>query len=147
MYTISPYVPVTAVSLCIHNCRPTNKVVWVCMKCVFLLSLCHWLRLAVSPAAGPPVLSRFQHSVFCCWLLAVTCGSMWGFRRSTQQQEEGDLLFSQLFKPVLTVLWSCVGETVWLPHPPSPTHPIPHWLPLSSSTAAGKAHVLKADNC
>lgn len=64
-------------------------------------------------------------------LLAVTCGPMWGFSSSEQQKEEGDLLCSQLFRPVLTVLWSCVGETVWLPPslPPSSVCSIP-LLPL-----------------
>lgn len=47
---------------------------------------------------------------------------MWGSCRSTQQQqEEGVQLCSQLFKPVLTVLWSSVGERDCLAHtPPSP---------------------------
>lgn len=140
---ISPYVSVMAVSLYIHNWRLTNKVVWVCMKCVFLFSLCHWLRLAVSPTVGPPVLSKFQHSVFCCWWLAVTCGAMWGFLRSRQQQEEGDLLFSQLFKPVLTVLWSCVWETIW---PPSPSPPL-HYTPSPSLIASLFFHCSWQSTC
>lgn len=47
------------------------------------------------------------------WLLAVTCGSMWGSCRSTQQRrQEGDLLCSQLFRPAVIVLWRRVGEAV-----------------------------------
>lgn len=40
------------------------------------------------------------------WLHVRLCRSM------QQQEQEGDLLCSQLFRPVLTVLWSCVGEIV-----------------------------------
>lgn len=50
-------------------------------------------------------------------LLALTCGSMWGLCRSTQQhRQEGDLLSSQM-----NVLWRRVGEAVCLPHLPQPS--------------------------
>lgn len=67
-------------------------------------------------------------------LLAVTCGSMWGSCRSTQQRrQEGDLLCSQLFRPAAIVLWRRVGEAVYPPlrphHPPSFSCSVAHWFP------------------
>lgn len=54
-------------------------------------------------------------------LLALTCGSMWGFCRSTQRRrQEAVLLRSQLIGSALIVLWRRVGEAVWLLHPPTP---------------------------
>lgn len=56
-------------------------------------------------------------------LLALTCGSMWGFCRNTQQRrQEGDLLRSQLIGSALIVLWRRVGEAVGLPRLPPPFH-------------------------
>lgn len=124
---------------------------WACVEEVCVPALLIMIAAFCQPCSGSSCAVRVPAKCTLLLVLAVTCGSMWGFCRSTQQQQqkEGDLLCSQLFSPVLTVLcgWDCLTPPHTPPSsPPSPTCSVTHWLPLPSSTAAGKTHALQADN-
>ncbi len=137
-------------SLLLHYADQQSCVcVW--KKCVFLFSSCQ-LHLVVSPAVGAPVLSESQQSVFCCWCWlshVPPCEAFAGAHSSSSSRRR------RRRKEICSVL-SCSGQywlfcgAVWVrlsdSPPPSPTCSITHWLPLSSSIAAGKTHALKADN-
>lgn len=128
-FTIRDYqscVSAQSVSVCVHVCVP------------FLMSP-QLIVPGCQPCSGSSRARWVPAQCALLLVLPVTCGSMWGFCRS--MQEEGDLLCSQLFRPVLTVLWNCVGETVWLP--PSLLYTLTDCLSLLPLQLA--KHMLKAN--
>ena len=137
----------------------------ICSKDVFLFTflLFHreWERVEEvcvprSPDNDCSLLSALQRELLCSpssskvySAVGVGC-HMWLHVRLLQEHTaaaaEGrrPALFSAVQPSTDCSVWVRLSDSP--PSPPSPTCSVTHWLPLPSSTAAGKTHALKADN-